>query len=179
VSIPNAAFANDKIENISKRDKFLFRRKIRLRIDTSPDQLRYILVEIRSLLYSHGKVDAEPARVRFVEFGEHSLNIEIFAYINSNDINDFLGVAEDINLYIMDIIAASGSRLAIPAQSIQIDQVSDSNEALVKEAETQVALWREQGALNLPEFSAESRAKLKGTLAYPPKGSVGQSDGSA
>jgi len=118
-------------------------------------------------------------KLGFQEFGEHSLDVEVFAYININDFNDFLAIAEDINLYIMDIVAASGSRLAIPAQSIQIDQVTDSNEALVKDAEAQVSQWRQQGALNLPEFSAESRAKLKGTLAYPAKGSVGQSDGSA
>ncbi len=172
VSIPNASFANNKIENISKRDKFLYRRKIRLKLETSPDQLRYILVEIRSLLYSHEKVDSDPARVRFLTFGEHSLDIEVFAYINTTDFNDYLGIAEDINLYVMEVIADSGARLAIPAQAIQIEQANNFNEDLVRGAEAKVAQWREQSALNLPEFPPENREKLKGTLAYPSKGSA-------
>lgn len=172
VSIPNALLANAGIVNISKRDKYLYRRKIRLQMETSPNQLRYILVEVRKMLYSHPKVDPDPARVRFVEFGEHSLDMDIFAYINAADYNDFLGVSEDINLYIMDVIADSGSRLAIPAQSIQIAQANEVDENLVKDAEAKVEQWREKSALNLPEFSEESRDKLKGTLEYPQKGSI-------
>ncbi|MFV2058754.1 MAG: mechanosensitive ion channel family protein, partial [Thiohalomonadales bacterium] len=172
VTIPNSSFANNGIENISKRDKFLYKRTIRLCIDTSPDQLRYILVEIRKTLYSHAKVIQDPARVRFVDFGEHSLNIEIFAYIDIQDINNFLAIAEDINLYIMDIIAASGSRLAIPTQAIKISKSEKLDENRIQKVEMQVEQWRKNDELNIPEFSSQNRDNLKGTLSYPAKGST-------
>jgi len=176
VTIPNASFANNGIENISQRDKFLYKRKIRLRIDTSPDQLRYILIETRKLLYSHSEVNPDPARVRFVEFGEHSLNIEIFAYINTKENNKFLAIAEDINLYIMDVIAASGSSLAIPTQSVKIDRSEKIDNKLTLEVEAKIGKWRDNSELSLPEFSSQSRDKLKGTIPYPAKGSATSSD---
>nr|NIO07869.1 mechanosensitive ion channel [Deltaproteobacteria bacterium] len=80
VSVPNAEFANLHLDNYSKRQKIWYHPRIGLRYETTPDQLRYILVEIRKLLYSHPKVLSDPSRVRFVGFGAYSLDIDIFAY---------------------------------------------------------------------------------------------------
>ena len=44
-----------------------------------PRQLRYILVEVRKLLYAHERVTPDPARIRFVGFGAYSLDLELFA----------------------------------------------------------------------------------------------------
>jgi len=121
-------------------------------------------------------VNPDPARVRFVEFGEHSLNIEIFAYINTQEINKFLAIAEDINLYIMEVIAASGSSLAIPTQSVKIDRSEKIDNKLTLEVEAKIGKWRDNSELSLPEFSSQSRDKLKGTIPYPAKGSATSSD---
>ena len=39
-------------------------------------------------------------------------------------------------------------------------------------AEAQVAAWRREGALHLPDFPPETVTALKGTLDYPPRGSA-------
>jgi MscS family membrane protein len=47
VTIPNADFSSQLIENYAKRDLFLFHTTLGLRYETSSDQMRYILVELR------------------------------------------------------------------------------------------------------------------------------------
>ena len=120
-TIPNASMANMEILNMTKRDKILYSRTVRLRNDTTPDQLRTVLDGVRKMFESHPDVDPEPARIRFTEYGEHSLNLEVFAYIKTRDFNEYLGSIEDLNLLILDIIAAAGTELALPARSVRLE----------------------------------------------------------
>jgi MscS family membrane protein len=122
VSIPNAVFANMDIENLTSRDRILYRRRIRLRNDATPDQVRVILENVRNMFLEHKAVNPDPARIRFIEYGEYALELEAFAYINTCDFNEYLGTVEDLNLRIMDIIEAAGSQLAVPARVVQMEQ---------------------------------------------------------
>ena len=122
VTIPNAVFVNMDIENLTSRDRILYRRRIRLRNDTTPDQVRAILDKVRSMFLEHKAVNPDPARIRFIEYGEYALELEAFAYINTCDFNEYLGTVEDLNLRIMDIIEAAGSQLAVPARVVHMDQ---------------------------------------------------------
>ena len=54
-------------------------------------------------------------RVRFIGFGEHSLNIEVHCYIETTDINVFKAVTEDLYLRMMDNITSAGTSIALPA----------------------------------------------------------------
>ena len=65
--------------------------------ETTPDQIRYILVEARRMLYAHPKVDSASARIRFVGFGRASLDLEVFSYVTVTDYGEYLEVAEDLN----------------------------------------------------------------------------------
>ena len=121
VTIPNASMASMDIENLTKRDKILYRKSVRLRNDTTPDQVRAVLAGVRKMFKTHADVDPVPARIRFIEYGEHSLNLEIFAYITTNDFNEYLKSVEDLNLRILDIIAAAGTQLALPARSVRLE----------------------------------------------------------
>ena len=79
--IPNGSLATMNVENLSRRDKILFNTKLGLRYETSPDQMRYVLAQIRRLLYEHPKVETEGARNRFIAFDESALSMEIFCYV--------------------------------------------------------------------------------------------------
>ena len=169
VHIPNGALANEKIENLSLRDKILYRSNIRLRYETTPDQLRCILVEIRQMLYAHPKVDEEAARVRFIEFGDSSMKIEIYAYVTTTVYSEYLEVREDLNLRIMDIVTEAGAQLAIPANVTYITREHGSDEARTQDAEAKVAGWRDSETLYMSKTPEEKIRELKGTLDYPYK----------
>ena len=171
ITVANGEFANLHLDNYSKRDRFWYHPEIGLRYETTPDQIRYILVEVQKMLYAHPKVLPEPLWVRFLGFGEYSLNVGIFAYIGVTDYTQSLEVAEDLNLRIMDIVAAAGSDFAFPAQ-IQYELPGKPvDEARVRAVEGQVKEWKAQKALYLPNLPKEKITKLRGSLEYPPQGS--------
>jgi MscS family membrane protein len=172
VTVPNAALAEMHLENFMERDKVWFHPKIRLRYDTTPDQIRYVLVEVRKMLYAHPKVDPDPARIRFSGFGEHSLDLDIFAYIPTRDFDEYLEVAEDINLRIMDIVAQAGCVLAVPTQTLWMERGQRPDRDAAHAAEQMVEQWRNDDELCLPRFPQVKIDELRGSLRYPPEGSA-------
>lgn len=176
LTIPNSEFSNMLIENYAKRDSMFLNPLLKLRYETSPDQLRYLLVELRRLLASHPKVSSDPLRVRFAGFGVHSLDVEIFAYILSVDYTEFLGIREDIYLRIMQVVESSGAKLAVPSVvHYNTDDTLPSKDDVLA-GEEQVQRWRHEGKLPFPDFSWQDKAELRGTLDYPPVGSVLKDD---
>jgi MscS family membrane protein len=172
VSIPNGQFALMSLENFSLRDKIWFNHTLGLRYETTPEQLRYILAEIRKMLYGHPKVESSSARVRFIGFGDSSLKLEVFAYVLETDYAAFLHIQEDLLLRIMDIVAASGSGLAFPSQTTYLAQDVGRDAGKTQEAILEVRQWREKGELPFPDFPPETIAKINNQLEYPPPDSA-------
>jgi len=170
IHIPNASFVDMHLEAYSYREKIWYHPTIKISRETSPEQMRYILVEIRKMLYAHPMVCSDPARVRFKEFGEYSLDIRIFAYIDTTAYSEFLEVSEDLNLRIMEIIHQAGAALAIPTQSIRHSESIPVDPELKKKTEETVSQWRQDQELYLPEFPETEIQQLRSTLPYPPEG---------
>jgi MscS family membrane protein len=172
VSIPNGQLATMNLENFSLRDKIWLRHTLGLRYETKPEQLRCILAEIRELLYGHPKVESSSARVRFVGFGNSSLDLEVFAYVLETEYAIFLQIQEDLLLRIMDIVAANGSGFAFPSQTTYLAQDSGINVGKTQEAILKVRQWREKGELPFPDFSPDTIAKIENRIEYPPPDSA-------
>jgi MscS family membrane protein len=177
VTIPNAEFSNLQIENFARRDRIWYHPTIRLRYETTPDQIRYILVEVHRVLYAHPKVDSASARIRFVGFGSSSLDLEVFSYVTVMDYGEYLEVAEDLNLRIMDVVAAAGSSLALPAQTTYLEAGRGLDPNRAQAVEAQVQEWRERGELWLPRLPREKIAELDNTLQYPAHGAATSTEG--
>lgn len=122
LSVPNGQLANMNVENLSRSNRSLFRATLGLRHETPSDQLRFLLKEIPALLRRHPKVDPEVARVRFIGFGESSLDIEIHCQILTGVLEEFLAIREELLLQIMDLVARAGVSFAIPARSLYVTQ---------------------------------------------------------
>ncbi|MGH8069111.1 MAG: mechanosensitive ion channel family protein [Candidatus Entotheonellia bacterium] len=172
VTIPNSEFSNLQIENFARRDRIWYHPTICLRYETTPDQIRYILVEVHRLLYAHPKVDSASARIRFVSFGSSSLDLEVFSYVTVSDFGEYLEVAEDLNLRIMDIVAAAGASLAFPSQTMYVEDGRGLDPDRARAAEAQVQEWRARRELWLPRVPREKIAEIENTLEYPPDGSA-------
>ena len=117
LTVPNGQLASMVLENFTSRERIWFRHVIGLRYETTADQLRFVLAEIRQYLEGHPRVEAGTSRVRFIRFGGSSLDIEVFAYILHTDYGVFLEVQEEMLLRIMDIIANAGTGVAFPSQT--------------------------------------------------------------
>jgi MscS family membrane protein len=151
ITIPNALFLTARVENLQERDRILFNTILRLRYETSPDQLRWVLVRIRTLLDAHPRVDPDTSRARFSGFGASSLDVELFVYVRTRDNLEFLAVREDLCLRVMDIVNDAGTAFALPAQTNYSASAGlDAERAGAATAEVQ--RLRTEGKLPLPEF---------------------------
>jgi len=168
LSIPNGAVAAMNVENLSRRDKLLFNPALGVRLETSPDQLRYVLAEIRRLLIQHPKVESETARIRFASFGPTALNLEISSYVLTRDFAEFTAIREDLLLRIMEIIQTSGTALAMPSQTLYLARDARLDPEKTEAAERQVQEWRDQQQLPFPDFSPSDKAAFRDLIAYPP-----------
>lgn len=121
ISVPNHKLAAEPIDNYSARRKILYNPTVRLRVDTSPEQLDKVLEGIRSLLQSHEKVIQDGARVRFQKIGVDALELNVFAYADVQVFADYLEVAEDLNMKILSIVEQAGSTLALPGQTLYVE----------------------------------------------------------
>ncbi len=177
LKIANSEFLGMQVHNLSKRDRFWYHPRLRLRYETTPDQIRYLMVEVRRMLYGHPKVLADPLYVRFKGFAEHSLDLEIFAYVQAAGYAEFYDIASDLNLRVMELVAAAGTGFGVPTQIEYAFPGKPLDEQRVQEVETEVKEWKSQRALYLPDFPEETIAEIKGLLDYPPEGSPHYSRG--
>jgi MscS family membrane protein len=167
VSVPNGHLSSISLENFGVRDKIWFHPTIQLRYETSADQLRYVLAEIRQLLYAHPRVESHSARIRFVKLGASSLDLEIFAYIQATDYAVFLEIQEDLLLRIMDIVEKSGTSFAFPSHTAYVTQDRGLDAEKTQAAIAQVRQWRAEKDLPFPDFPPERIAQLTDTIPYP------------
>ncbi|MDJ0661588.1 MAG: mechanosensitive ion channel family protein [Crocosphaera sp.] len=160
ITIPNSKFSELELVNKSRRDRTLLSQTIGLRYETTAEQLRFVLIKLREMIVAHPKLLEENARVRFVKFGDYSLDIEIFVYVETGKLLEFLGIQEDLLLRVMDIVEAAGTEFAFPSQTTYLSQDSGLDQERIRTAEAQVQVWR-----------SEKHEQLRDTLDFPPKGS--------
>jgi len=170
-TIPNAALSKMSIVNLTRRDRMLIKSVIGVRYETSPEQLRYLLVKIREMLLGHPRIHPAPVRARFIGFGASSLDIEVFAHAMTKDRSEFLGIQEDVLLRVMDIVEQSGTGFAFPSQTLYFARDNGLDTDRTEVAEAQVRQWRDEGRLPFPDFSPEQVQQMRGAVAYPPPGS--------
>ena len=172
ISIPNAALADMQLINWAKCDRMLISATIGLRYETENDQLRYVLVKFREMLHAHPKIHSETVRVRFADFGQSSLDIGVRIYALTQDFNEYHAIREDVLLRMSDIVKKSGSGFAFPSQTLYMGRDDGLDGERGETAAKEVESWRKAGKLPFPRLTADRIEQLKGTLDYPPRGSV-------
>jgi MscS family membrane protein len=172
VSIPNGQTAAVNVENFGLRGRIAFRQTIGLRYETGPEQLRYVLAEIRRLLYGHPMVDTQSAGIRFIRFGASSLELEVSAQVLTSNPDRFLEVQEDLLFRIMDVIETGGTRIALPSSTTYLTRDPGIDREKAQTAAATVKGWRDKGDLPFPNYRAERIAEMRGRLEYPPPDSA-------
>jgi MscS family membrane protein len=134
LAIPNGTVATINVENLSRRDKILFKATLGLHLDTSADQLRHILSEIRGVLSGHEKIEKNTIRVRLIELSASAINIELVSYVMTRDFDEFAAVREELLLRIMNFVEDSGTRLASPSQTLYLSGDAGTGKDKIKGA---------------------------------------------
>ena len=178
ISVPNADFSQLELINLTRRDRIRLKTVLGLRYETTPEQLRHVLMNLREMLIAHPKIYRDDLRVRFIRFGDFSLDLEIQAFAKTREWGTFLGIQEDIFLRIMRIVEGSGTGFAFPSQTVYVGKDTALPADLQQAAELEVQSWRSQGKLPFPDIPEERRKELLDTLDFPPQGSPPLNEGS-
>lgn len=117
VTVQNADFARMSITNFSRRDSNLMHTTIRLRYETTQEQLQAVLDGIAAMLRTDERVDAESVRVCLRGLGDYAFEIEIWAYVMCPDWGPFLKIQEDLFMNVIGVVQDSGTAFAFPSHT--------------------------------------------------------------
>ena len=169
VSVPNAKFSADTIENISVRDRIRYFKHLLLQMPTY-EQLQVILGELREMFASHPRVLQESVSVRLESIEAANAVLRIDAGIQTQDYQDYLAIAEDINLRVIQIVHNNGAIFSGPGQVLQVRDFHQASEDTMASVGSKLDDWQDRREFPFPDVSANKKAELKGSLPYPPTG---------
>ena len=112
VSVPNSTFAGYNLENYSSRDKILFNPTLQIKRATPEEKVRGLVESLRQSLAANKEVETVPTPVRITGLGSASINVEIFCYVLTPDINRFYTIQGDLYLAINRALEAAQIELA-------------------------------------------------------------------
>jgi MscS family membrane protein len=122
VSIPNSRIAYMEVENLSYREKIRYWPTLRLRYDTTHEQLQEVRDNIWKLLSDHDLVHDEPVRVRFTDFDKDAILVKVHCFLKTTDFAESLEIGEGLNYSIMRIVEDSGAKFALPGTTMYIEE---------------------------------------------------------
>lgn len=120
VTIPNAVFANEAIENISSERGRKVIVDLGLTYDTTPEQLENAMNIVKTIALENPDVEDDEIVSAFLEFGDSALVIRLVYYIRKAS-----GIYETmsaINMEILKRYTAAGLDFAFPSQTIYTKQ---------------------------------------------------------
>lgn len=115
VTIPNADFASDPIQNITSEPSRKVTLNLGLTYDTQPDKIREAISTLEAIGQANASLE-EKLIISFNGFGDFSLNIMFIYYIKRGE--DIAGTQTEIDLAILEQFNAKGLEFAFPTQTL-------------------------------------------------------------
>jgi MscS family membrane protein len=112
VSVPNATFAGYNLENYASRDKFLFNPTLSVKRGATEEAVRGLIKHLHELLAANKQLELVPTPVRLISLSGGAVNLEIFCYVLTADIDLFYSLQGDLYIVINQALTAAGVELA-------------------------------------------------------------------
>jgi MscS family membrane protein len=120
ITVPNGELASQRVESYTARDRFRLACTIGVAYGTTAEQLRGVLADLEGILRGHTKIWPDAVVVRFKEFAESSLAIEIMAWFQVADWGEFQLVRQDVLIAFMEAIERRGTSIAFPTRTLHL-----------------------------------------------------------
>jgi MscS family membrane protein len=120
ISIPNGKLAELRLESFAVRDRLRLACTLGLVLETTEQRLRAVLLGLDRALRAHPKLWPEGVTVRFKEIGAFSLNLEINAWFDTINWDEFMLIREEMLLAFLRVIEDAGTALAVPARNVHL-----------------------------------------------------------
>ena len=93
---------------------------IGLTYSTSVDQIKNIVNDIQKLVDDHKQTNQD-GKVRFLNFGDSSLDVMVLYFVRSNNWDNLVDTQQEINFKIIEIVKKHGSDFAYPTTSVFLE----------------------------------------------------------
>lgn len=131
VSYPNGKLADMRLETYSARDRMRLACTLGVVYGTTVSQMREVLAGLERVLREHPKIWPDAVIVRFASFGDSSLNIDVMAWFQTQDWNEFQVMRQEVFLQFMEVVEKAGSSFAFPTHTVHMveDRTPPSGES--------------------------------------------------
>jgi MscS family membrane protein len=120
VTIPNGKVADAQIETFAERDRIRLAATLTLQYGTTASQLRQVVSEVEALLRAHPKIWPDTVVVRFLAFSASSLDVEVMAWFQTTDFNEFRDIRQEVFLAVMEVVEGAGTNFAFPTRTVHL-----------------------------------------------------------
>jgi MscS family membrane protein len=124
ITMPNGRLADMRLESFTARDRIRLAAIIGLEYRTTARQLREVLAGFERALREHPKIWPDAVVVRFREFAASSLDIEVMAWFETPDWNEFQLIRQEVLLQFMDVVEQAGASFAFPTRTVHLVEAS-------------------------------------------------------
>lgn len=118
VYVANAKFIDMNIENFSEREKIAFRPKIFLAPSTAKQNLDALLTAIKKRLHDADNIAESPLRTHFKAYSIHGLELDILAYVETTNFDEFLDEINQLNLDILALLNEHDCKVQVMAERV-------------------------------------------------------------
>jgi MscS family membrane protein len=120
VTLPNGRLSDMRIETYALRDRIRLNTVLNLVYGTTSAQMREILAGLEEVLRKHPSIWNDEITVRFLQFGQSSLDIEIMAWFKTTEMVQFRVMRQDVLLAFMEVVEKAGSAFAFPTRTVHM-----------------------------------------------------------
>ena len=108
------------MDNLGLRPVRRVKINIGLTYSTSVDQIKNIVNDIQKLVDDHKQTNQD-GKVRFLNFGDSSLDVMVLYFVRSNNWDNLVDTQQEINFKIIEIVKKHGSDFAYPTTSVFLE----------------------------------------------------------
>ncbi len=116
IYVANAKFIDMDIENFSEREKIAFRPKIFLTPNCSQENIDNFLTALRECLLQSDKIANDPLRAHFKAYTITGLELDILAYVQTTDFDEYLDEINSLNLTILSLLEQHNCKLQVVSE---------------------------------------------------------------
>lgn len=127
IFVPNSKISNNVLINYSLMKSHRIKMIVGLEYSTTVEQLKRISDQILAFIKSNNRFSHAKnylTYVRLAEFADSSINLEVYCFTSSGDLEDYLEVREILNFKIKEIVDNEKANFAFPSQTIYISNES-------------------------------------------------------
>ena len=120
ITIPNSTVTSTYVINWNRLTSRRFECILNLSLDTTSEQIRKIVSQIKVVLENNPEVIKETVQVNFHEITSFSSDIKIYLYVRQKEFTEFIRVKQDILCSLLYLVEKENIDLAYPTQTLYL-----------------------------------------------------------